>query len=229
MAANYILLRLRRRAVVAPMMLLVTVLAIACALNGRTAYIHGVSRIPDNFVHLFDHGGANNFVQGILDFCQGIFVTAESPQVGGEFPEKYKVLAFSPLPSFIDGYDKIHVASQHRLHLYVPMSGVGEAEHFGWPFVCLLLGIYVLIARAHLQLTRGLPVVTLLCNFLLMASIYVTLTYPLRNGLRFAWLALLIAFIPPIWRVAKPRGRPGITLQAAAEPKRGPMREANSL
>jgi hypothetical protein len=202
-AIYYAVLRLKGRAVVVPVMCVFAALAIGSALNGRGAPTHGISTGPLKVVGLFQQGAAQGLLQGVLDFCQGAFVTAESLQIRGDFPERYKLLAFSPLPSVIDGYSSIVAASEHRLHVYVPMSGIGEAINFGWPFVGLLIAIITLITRTHIKLARTHPVVLLLCNFLIMTSIYVLFSYPLRNGLRYAWLALFISLLPTLrqkWR-----------------------------
>ncbi len=100
------------------------VLTLTIVLGARTTFAHGLSMVPFYLVHPFQNETVADSIQVVLDFFQGIFVTAESFQIGGLFPLRYKILAFSPLPSLIDGYSKLVHQSEHRLSLAVPMSGI---------------------------------------------------------------------------------------------------------
>ena len=192
-AVYFGLLRLNGRKIVVPAMGILAGLAFFSALSGRAAIRHGLSTFPGGLVRVFGEQSGFSVVQAILDFFQGIFVTAESLQIRSGFPINYKLLAFSPLPSLIDGYSLVLLVAQHRLHRYVPMSGVGEAINFGWPFVCLLIAVLTIIVRTHMRLSTKHPAIFLLCNFLVMFSFYLLFSYPLRNGLRYAWLALYVS------------------------------------
>src|SRR5262249_12338787 len=108
------------------------------------------------------------------------------------FNLKYKILAFSPLPSFVDGYSSIRSDSEQRLHDYVPMSGIGELYHFGWLYICVLLVGLTMFIRAHTALAAKAPVIFIVCNFLIMFSLYVLFSYPVRNALRFFWIAVIL-------------------------------------
>jgi hypothetical protein len=59
----------------------------------------------------------------------------------------------------------------------------------------VLIAELVLIIRIHARLAQRAPVVFLLCNFLIMFSIYMMLAYPVRNALRYGWVALLVAVL----------------------------------
>jgi len=189
---------------------ILSIFSLICALESRNNEKHGFSSIPDTISDAFDHDVSDTSEMIITNFCQGIFSVAESLQVNDPFETRYKLLAFSPLPSFIDGYADILENQAHRLHLYVPMPGIGEVFNFGWPFVSLLIALYVTTIRLHSRLAATKPMLFLLCNFLIMFSLYHILTYPLRNGLRYLWFALfitLIAGIPKLTtnRISTPR------------------------
>jgi hypothetical protein len=193
LAINYIVLGLKRRRFMAAIMLFIATLALMGALEGRTTDQHGLSTIPETILNPFvslDPVGAIS--QTLMDFCQGVVVTAESLQLPDDFDLKYKILVFSPFPSVIDGYSSIREQSEHRLHGFVPMSGVGELLHFGWVYTCvLLIGLTALI-RAHTKIVQKRPAVFLICNFLIMLSIYLLFSYPVRNALRYYWIAVAL-------------------------------------
>jgi hypothetical protein len=193
LAINFAILRLKGRRFLIPILAFVAAIAFMSALLGRGTDRHGLSALPETILRPFN--SSNLFydtTQALMDFCQGIVVTAEALQVTGDFDPWYKILAFSPLPSFIDGYSEIRDVSEHRLHEYVPMSGIGEVSHFGWLYISLLLiGFFVLI-RQHTRIATYNPAIFILCNFLIMISIYVLFAYPLRNALRVYWLTVAL-------------------------------------
>jgi hypothetical protein len=192
-AIYYSVLRLKGRAIVVPLLGCLTALTITSVLIARGTYEHGLSMILSYLVRPFTSGAPENSAQVFLDLFQGIFVTAESIQITDDFPRLYKILSFSPLPSLIDGYSKSGLQSQHRLSANVPMSGVGEAINFGWPYICLLVAGLTVMIRTHVKLAAKSPIVFLLCNFMIMFSVYLLFSYPLRLSLRYAWFAFYIA------------------------------------
>jgi len=200
MAVYYTVLRPKGRGIIMPVMWIMTILALTSALAGRSTSEHGLSAIPFSLVRPFVDTGGVDISQIILNFFEGVFVTAESFQIKGNFPTLYKILSYSPLPSLIDGFSLIQAKSEHRLHDYVPMSGVGEAVNFGWWYVVLLIGVVTLIVRTHLRLAKDSPVIFLTCNFLIMFSTYLLFSYPLRNALRFGWLAFAISLLVMAFR-----------------------------
>jgi hypothetical protein len=193
------------RKIVVPVMSAFALIAIISALNGRNSYEHGISAIPDHVVSSFTTDSPEQSLQVVLDFFQGIFVVAESLQVHDEFRTVYKVLSFSPLPGLIDGYAAQRKQNEQMLSPMVPMSGLCAAINFGFPYVCVLIGLLTVMTRVHVRLVASSPVVFLLCNFLLMFCCYVLLTYPVRNAFRYGWLALFIASFELI-RVAMTSG-----------------------
>jgi hypothetical protein len=196
LAINFALLRLKGRRIVVPVMAFVAAITLLGVLAGRETDQHGLSVLPETILSPFiSPDPIDNIAQSLMDFCQGTVVTAESLQVTGTFDRMYKILAFSPLPSFIDGYASIRADSEHRLHDYVPMSGVGEAFNFGWFYVCLLVAGLTILVRAHVRIAQINPAIFILCNFLIMFSVYMLFSYPLRNALRYYWIAVALFIV----------------------------------
>lgn len=193
LAFNFALLRLKGRTVVIPILLVVAAIAIMGALIGRGTGRHGFSALPETITSPFvDYNPIVAMSYALMDLCQGIIVTVESLQLTVDFNPWYKILPFSPLPSFIDGYSSIREASEYRLHDFVPMSGVGEVYHFGWFYVGLLLIGYIALIRAHTKIASKNPAIFILCNLLITLSLYILFAYPLRNALRFYWIAVVL-------------------------------------
>src|SRR5262249_26112766 len=154
------------RRTMVPIMVFLTVIALMGALEQRATDRHGLSTLPETILSPFASSNPlDEISQSIMDFCQGAVVTAESFELYTDFNLKYKILAFSPLPSFVDGYSSIRSDSEQRLHDYVPMSGIGELYHFGWLYICVLLVGLTMFIRAHTALAAKAPVIFIVCNF----------------------------------------------------------------
>lgn len=192
---NYFVMRPNVRKYLVPVFTIIFFFTLASAGEGRGHSEHGFASIPSNFSRYFSENIGDESLSVVVNLCEGIFSTAESLQIKAPFNSQYKILTFSPLPSFIDGFSDIRKSSEHRLHAYVPMSGIGEAINFGWPAFVLLILIYFLLIRSHSAIAKTYPTLFLLCNFLILFSLYHLLAYPLRNGLRFAWIAWFIILI----------------------------------
>jgi len=210
LAVNFALLRLKWRTIVIPILVFVAVVALLGALIGRNTDRHGLSTLPETIASPFVNADPLYVIsQAIVDSCQGIIVTAESIQIEADFDPWYKILAFSPIPSYIDGYSSIREENEHRLHEYIPMSGVGEAFHFGWFYIGLLLIGYIIGIRAHTKIAAKNPAIFILVNLLITLSIYVLLAYPLRNSLRFYWIALALILAVNLTSRGSVKGRRG--------------------
>ena len=196
LAINFALLRVKGRTIVIPVLLVVAAISVMGALIGRGTGRHGFSSLLETVTSPFvDYDPIVAMSHALMDICQGIIVTIESLQLTPDFSWRYRILPFSPFPSFIDGYSAIREASEYRLHDYVPMSGAGEVYHFGWFFVGLLLFGYIALIRAHTRTAAKNPAIFILCNLLITMSLYILFAYPLRNALRFYWIAVVLVVI----------------------------------
>jgi hypothetical protein len=192
-AVNFTILGLKGRRIIVPVMLVVAVISLMGALEGRETDRHGFSTLLETIASPFmSTDPFRPISEALMDFCQGTVVTAESFSLPADFDLQYKILVFSPLPSLIDGYSSVRPTSEHRLHLFVPMSGVGELYHFGWLYICVLLFGFTVFIRAHTAIADKIPAIFIICNFLIMFSIYLLFSYPVRNALRYYWIAVFV-------------------------------------
>jgi len=204
-AAFYLALRLRGRSLWIPVFGLLALLSLASALKNRGADAHGLSSIPQSIATTIADRPNENVLIVLTNFCEGMFVTAESLQLTDAFTARYTILSFSPFPSVVDTFSSIRVGDEHRLHEYMPMSGMGEVIRFGWPFVVLLVLIVLWAVRLHCRLATRSPAIFLICNFLIMFSVYLLFSYPLRSALRYAWVAVALSLL--VGRLTKHKDR----------------------
>jgi hypothetical protein len=191
---------------------------IIAALENRGLTEQGISSIPGTIAKVFTNDPeAPGIVDVILNVLQGIFVTAESLQIDTPFDERYKILSFSPLPSFLDGFSSINYGSQHRIHEYVPMAGIIEVYQFGVGYAALLAGLYVALIRVHLRLMTKSVLAFVVCNSMIYFSLYHLLSYPLRNGLHLFWIGSLVAVVGWVGAPGTQRHRAKAALGSKAE------------
>ena len=193
----------RAKGLVIPALVLLCAAVLMYSLNGRGMGDQGVSAIAHTFGSTFAGPPLETLGSLILNITEGIYETSESLQMNASFPEIYKILSFSPLPSAVDGFRNINELFQIRLHEFMPMSGAGEAFHFGAIYIVALVAMIIAVVRIHLMLARRNPAMFLMCNILVTFSIYHMLAYPLRNALHFAWLAVALSLVPWLVEVWK--------------------------
>lgn len=152
----------------------------------------------------------------------------ESLQITQPFMDKYRVLALSPLPSFLDGYSNIRAIGEHRLHLYVPMSGYAEAILFGAPYAAALLAILFVASRLHANLAPVSPTLFLFCNFLQLFAMHCMFAYPMRNALRFVWLEILLAGLA-LLTLKRSAGRGAVAQVPSSGPRVNVMRRKATI
>lgn len=163
------------------------------ALIGRNSGAHGLSAILPNFSQL----PPNIILGGILpNLFEGIYVTTEIFGRRDEFDSMFKILSFSPFPSAIDGFSSIRDISQIRLHKYVPMSAILETYAFGPMFWLVNSATQFITVRAVAKsiITKS-SMVSLALSFLVLFTLYLQFTYPVRHMFRFLIVALLFASV----------------------------------
>lgn len=137
--------------------------------------------------------GVSNIVANLF---QGAVSTGDGLVVGGGFSEQYKLLSFSPLPSFIDGFDRIREASEIRLGPVCPMSAVAELANFGSVYwLAYSVGYISMVAfiNSRFVVMRTSPVMVMAANGLFTIFSIVGFTYPLRNVSRmFVYISVLL-------------------------------------
>lgn len=194
--------------VVVPLCVLLGILSINIAISGRGSAYQGISALPGDLFLLFSN--ATGFMDLAGQLAQGAFVLAESLVLEPDFSLRYKILSFSPFPSFIDGFNSILFLDQVRLHTFVPMTGIGEIIHFGPIFIVVAAATLLLLARACILLSERNMLLFTLVNFLCCLGVYATFAYPVRTGFRFIWLSLAICLIGIIFSKPKERRDQGL-------------------
>lgn len=131
-----------------------------------------------------------------LNFMQGIFITSDGIIYEQYFKNEYKLLSFSPLPSFIDSFDEVRKGAQIMLHKSVPMSGISEIYHFGALYFLFYICVLVFILRtAHKAFRSKSYYLTAFANFYIFIMFVVMNGYAVRNSFRQTLLAYAVLVI----------------------------------
>ena len=110
---------------------------------GRNYGLYGFSVQADIFFDVINMQYIT-VLQGVLvNLGDGFVGLANVVNQDIVYPIKYKILSFSPFPSFIDGFSGI-LHEEHRISLHVPFNSLSEAYLFGYPFFILYLLIILL-------------------------------------------------------------------------------------
>lgn len=167
------------------------------ALMGRSAGAHGISQIIPSLMAAVNPGW-NGLERLVTNFFEGVYNQGEVFwHLGYAHPSHYKVLSFSPLPSFIDQFSTIGLPYQMRYHPFVPMGATSEVLLFGWTYFIIywtsVFAIYKLIMRSFNKSTGIIPILALM---IFMFALYAQFTYPLRWVFRPYLLSGAIALSP---------------------------------
>jgi hypothetical protein len=173
------------------------VIFILSALAGRATGSHGLSSIPNipALLATSDASFLNTFLPNVFE---GALSLAESKMVFASYPAIFKILSLMPTPSFLDGFDEIQRSYQVRLSIYAPLSGFVEAQNFGFVYFsvfCLLIFASIRIVFRVSRINRPM---FMFANLFLFLGVYALSAYPVRNGMKFFWIAdgvALIAFV----------------------------------
>jgi hypothetical protein len=169
--------------------------SLAFCLGGRVYGEHGISTIFEagSILSRYSHYDAS---LGFLNLFEGSFVSGELFGSSHHASTLYKILSFSPFPSFIDGFHQILGSNIHKLGPYAPPSAILEAWWFGPPYIILLLLPQVIAGRMVVRLMeRGNSTVVIAANLLMAFASYLQFTYPVRTVYRFFLIALFLAVL----------------------------------
>lgn len=111
----------------------------------------------------------------------------------------YQTLSFSPLPSFLDGFDAGEM--EQRINIYVPFSAFGEAVHFH-PLAPPLLFAACLAATRQLTLGffRDGDALSAALFPLYLVCLLKLQTYPIRASLRIVVAIAVVSWLSVRWR-----------------------------
>ncbi|GAA0661680.1 hypothetical protein GCM10009102_08120 [Sphingomonas insulae] len=185
-----------RARVAAVGLMVVGFLTTLSVLWGRGSGNHGLASLPtyfSNIVAYYDVSG----LDAVSNVYEGIFVTAEYFSRTFQFNNLYKILSFSPLVSFIDGYDTARDLYAIRLAAYVPNSAVSEVLSFGTPYAMLYFGVFLWSGYYSAKtLSKSPTLLTLGLNTLMFFGSYLQFAYDTRTNFRsFFYIGLICWFI----------------------------------
>lgn len=166
--------------------LVFAVLAYSAALQGRNLGEHGFLTLGSFFQQAMFSDPA--FILRMLtNLFEGVFSVAESfYYVNIELPEPYKLLSFSPLPSFLDGFATNWQNSAVRLDTYVPMGALGELLLFGTGYLVFYFATVALaLFLTVMALRRGMFLTGNLMALVFTIATFMQFSYSVRTSYRF--------------------------------------------
>lgn len=157
----------------------------------------------------FDPASTIEMLQGILvNAFQGTLIVDLSISTPASHLENYKVLSFSPLPGFIDGFPYVRSASEIRITPFNPMNSYGEAYHFGFSYLILWIFItsltFAIVDAALRKSKTPLSLAALIISFLL---VLVLSQYQIRTSIKFASLVIAMSLPSLIFSYIKLRSK----------------------
>ena len=163
------------------------------ALATRASGEYGVSNFF-NAISYFSGKVAWDFaIFSWVNFMQGIFITSDGILYDQFYPIEYKLLSFSPLPSFIDSFDQIRQGAQVMIYKTVPMGGIAEVYHFGILYFIFYLCALILILRtAHKSFKTKHYYLTAFANFYIFIMFIIMNSYAVRNSFRQTLVAFAV-------------------------------------
>lgn len=144
-------------------------------------------------IQLFSFFFDDIFLFVLYNMFGGGFVLAEAfSRQSLIYPIQYKILSFSPFPSFIDGFDKWRIF-EHRVSLFGPFSNLAEAYHFGIIYFMFYLAtiLFVNFQATKLLLKSNSPYFHVLLVPLYFAYIKMH-AYQIRHTWRWIVLTLIV-------------------------------------
>lgn len=170
--------------------------ALVFALVGRVLDYHGFSTIAETISVIYKTIDSDSIVFALVNMGQGVFATGDSLLLNANHNYAYRLLSFSPFPSWIDGFDELLKCCEIRVNEFVPMSAIAEAVSFGYMYslVFFVTLYYSLRVNARLMLKR-LDIVSLVLNISLFVIFVSANAYPMRNVFRQLLLVTVCALI----------------------------------
>lgn len=174
--------------------LIIVFIAYITSLYGRNRpYTQGIAYIDRNVVGALAHSDI------MIDFIAnnvfgGAWVFTLAKKLNGNYPEPYKYLSFSPLPSSIDQFDT-YLKYQNRISIFEPYSANVEVYHFGLFYCCL----YFVILFFGMRLMNKAVAKNSFVGYTLCLPAYLFFIsnqqYPLRNSFRFFLFSTLFCYL----------------------------------
>lgn len=180
--------------IIFPILLIISYFCLLNSLTGRSLGFHGFSAITKFFDNIYLAFVNGEYLNSFGNIFEGAFVHGESFEfLNYQYPQIFKILSFSPFPSLVDGYNTNAHHYSLRLHTYVPMGATGELLIFGIQYVFIYFMIVFFSIYTSIKVfNKNYLVVFLISLFLIILASYLQFTYPIRNILRFLYIAIFI-------------------------------------
>lgn len=181
----------------------VAVLSLLVALNSRNFGAYGLLALPTAFQ--FQNVWAT-LTYAVGNLFEGVFVFSEHFAAQIDYDDAYKLLSFSPFPSFLDGFSGMREGMEHRLHRYVPRGALDEVLQFGLPYIAVYAAIFLLCVRSSVKLLASgrSPAIAIILNVLLLLCLLLQLTYSLRTIFK----VILLVLVASVLLLQRRGGRP---------------------
>jgi len=125
-------------------------------------------------------------------FGGGFGTAVNLSEKGVEYPFLYKILSFSPFPSFLDGFSQVRDA-EVRINEYAPFNNLSEVYHFGLFYVVVYTLFLSFFLRAYDRFYKAREgVVYFIIMLPAFFGFFVFHNYPIRNSFRWMVVSFLV-------------------------------------
>lgn len=155
---------------------------------------YGLSSLFFNFADIFMIG-FSNLIFILSTAFNGVFVFAESLKMGPlNYPLAYKILSFSPFPSFIDGFHN-YLKYEYRVAFFKPFNNIAEAYHFGilyFIFYLFMITFFILFyMKVYLNISKKKSIVAFIPAYIAFLNMHL---YPIRHSFKFFIISFFISY-----------------------------------
>lgn len=171
---------------------------------GRSQALHGFESMTFDFFGVVIFSMPQAALGIFLNVFDAFITFGAAVAIAPSYANDYMWLSFSPLPSFMDGFDSIADAAP-RISVSVPFSSYAEAYLFGpWALSAQIL-VFTLFALSLQAWSRQTGVLSSAASMGWMLIVNQLLCqYPIRNSFRFLLLTVLAI---AIWQAMHMRTR----------------------
>lgn len=181
--------------IIKALLYLIPILHFMTIISIRPTHSYGLINYLENFPNLL-FNGLNNLLFLFASLFNGIFVFAESLKYNElYYPLSYKLLSFSPFPSFIDGFNKL-VHYEHRAASFKPFNNLAEAYHFGIEYVIIYLILLLLylveLNKSFFSLSKAKYFIAFAPGLIAFFNMHL---YPLRHTIKLLVISYILSII----------------------------------
>jgi len=191
-SAHYVLTRKSRPLIISS---LLAVFSLVLCLGGRRYGVQGFSSLPLSGEMVRLYLSVEPFAI-FINFFEGAFASAEMFSRTFDANPRYAMLSFSPLVSFIDGYEAVRMRHQYHFATFFPPPAIFELRSFPWPYTVLYTSVQIIAGLMTLRLQRKSPsLLALALNILMAFAVYAQFTYTVRHVFRLFLLVVGVSLL----------------------------------